>query len=112
MEPKPLEAGRDFEINRLFETLTCTRVAAIGFRSIFGLIYVPLKAGEQLMNRQNGKADRVDTLLRACIPAALITGVFQWAEHHFLRAILAAMVFLVILPWLGRRFIRSRSQGV
>jgi hypothetical protein len=51
------------------------------------------------------EADRVDRVLQLCALAAVLIGVFQWAEGHYLRALGAAALFLFIIPWLGKRWI-------
>jgi hypothetical membrane protein len=56
------------------------------------------------------KADRVDRLLYLCAFAAVLIGVLQWAEGHHLRALVAAVTFLLVIPWLGKRWI-NRSDG-
>jgi len=58
----------------------------------------------------NLKAARTDRLLYVCAVAAVTIGVFQWAEEHYLRALLAAVVFLVVIPWLGKKWI-NRSDS-
>jgi hypothetical protein len=55
------------------------------------------------------RADRVDRLLYGCALAAISIGVFQWAEGHYLRASGAAVTFLFVIPWLGKRWI-NRSD--
>jgi Flp pilus assembly protein TadB len=63
------------------------------------------------MERQPGnrKAEQIDRLLYLCAGLGVVVGVFQWAEGHHLRAVLAVAVFLVIIPWLGKSWI-NRSQ--
>jgi hypothetical protein len=51
-------------------------------------------------------ADKIDRLLSTCAFLAVLIGVFQWAEHHYVRAVLAVVLFLVVAPWLGRRWIK------
>jgi hypothetical protein len=60
------------------------------------------------------RADRVDRLLYGCALAALSIGVFQWAEGHYLRALGAAVTFLFVIPWLGKRWINrsDRRAGI
>jgi hypothetical protein len=55
------------------------------------------------------KADRTHRLLYACEASAVMIGVFQWAEGHHFRALLAAAVFLAVIPWLGKKWI-NRSE--
>lgn len=57
-------------------------------------------------------ADKIDRLLSGCAFLAVLIGVLQWAEHHYVRAVLAAVLFLIVAPWLGRRWIgRSARKG-
>ena len=58
---------------------------------------------------ESSKADRVERLLYVCAFAAVMTGILQWAEGHYLRALLAAVLFLVAVPWLGKSLI-NRSK--
>ena len=60
------------------------------------------------------KADRVDRLLVACATLALTLGLLQWTAGHYLRALLAAVTFLFIVPWLGKKWINrpDRQAGV
>jgi hypothetical protein len=60
------------------------------------------------------KPDRVDRLLYLCALAAVSIGVFQWAEGHYLRALAAAITFLFVIPWLGKRWINrsDRRAGI
>jgi hypothetical protein len=60
------------------------------------------------------KTDRVDRFLRVCALAAVLIGVFQWAEGHYLRALVAAVSFLLVIPWLGNRWINrsDRRAGI
>lgn len=60
----------------------------------------------------NSKADRVDGLLSACALIAVMAGVLLWAEGHYLRALVAAALFLVVIPWLGKRWINRRRDEV
>jgi hypothetical protein len=59
---------------------------------------------------QSSKADRVDRLLYLCAGAAVMIGIFQWAEGHHVRAILAAVLFLVVVPFLGKRWINRSDR--
>src|SRR5450432_2940915 len=43
------------------------------------------------------KADRVDRLLYVCAVAAVWIGVFQWADGHYLRALVGAVAFLLVV---------------
>jgi hypothetical protein len=67
-----------------------------------------------LEHQTESKADRVDRLLRVCALAAVLIGVFQWAEGHYLRALVAAVTFLLVIPWLGNRWINrsDRRAGI
>lgn len=60
--------------------------------------------------RTESKADHVDRLLYSCAVAAVSIGVFQWAEGHHLRALVAAVTFLFVIPWLGKRWINRYDQ--
>jgi len=51
------------------------------------------------------KADRIDRLLYLCAGAAVLTTVLQLAEHHYVRAVVAGLLFLLVVPWLGRKLI-------
>ena len=59
---------------------------------------------------QSSKADRVDRLLYMCAVAAVMIGIFQRAEGHHLRALLAAVLFLVVVPFLGKRWINRSDR--
>jgi hypothetical protein len=56
------------------------------------------------------KADRVDRLLYLCALAAVLIGVSQWAEGHYLRALVAAVTFLFVIPSLGKRWINRADR--
>ena len=58
---------------------------------------------------RNSKADRIDGLLSTCALLAVFEGVFQWAEHHYARAVLLGVLFLVVVPWLDKRWINRRG---
>jgi hypothetical protein len=60
------------------------------------------------------KADRVDRLLYLCALAAVLIGVFQWAEGHYFSALVAAVTFLLVIPCLGKRWINrsDRRAGI
>ena len=68
----------------------------------------------RMEHQTESKADRVDGLLRFCALAAVLIGVFQWAEGHYLRALVAAFTFLLVIPWLGNRWINrsDRRTGI
>jgi hypothetical protein len=68
----------------------------------------------RMEHQTESKADRVDRLLRVCALAAVLIGVFQWAEGHYLRALVAAVTFLLVIPWLGNRWINrsDRRAGI
>ena len=51
------------------------------------------------------KADRIHRLLSVCALFAVLYVVFGLASHRYWRAGLAALVFLVVIPWLGKRWI-------
>ena len=63
-----------------------------------------------LQSEPESKADRVDRLLRLCALAAVLIGVFQWAEGHYLRALISAAAFLFAIPWLGKRWINRTGK--
>jgi membrane protein implicated in regulation of membrane protease activity len=48
---------------------------------------------------------RIDRLLSWCAFCAVLYGVFALAERRFWRAGLVALLFLVIVPWLGRKWL-------
>jgi hypothetical protein len=58
---------------------------------------------------QKSKVDRIDGLLSVCACLAVFMGIFQWAEGHYLRAVIAAVFFLVLVPWLGKRWINRNG---
>jgi hypothetical protein len=58
----------------------------------------------------NPKAGQVERLLYLCAGFAVFTGIFEWAEGRYLRALLGAAVFLLVIPWLGKKWI-NRSGG-
>jgi hypothetical protein len=68
----------------------------------------------RMEHRAESKADRVDSLLRVCASAAVLIGVVQWAEGHYLRALVAAVTFLLVIPGLGKRWINrsDRRAGI
>lgn len=59
---------------------------------------------------QNSRAARTERLLYACAFFSVLIAVLQWAEGHYLRELAAAAVFLVLIPWLGKKWI-NRSDG-
>ncbi len=61
------------------------------------------------MKSQDSKAERIDRLLTTCAFFAVLIGVLQWAAGHYVRALLAGLVFLVIVPWLGKKWIKTRQ---
>ncbi len=65
-------------------------------------------------SQTESKADRVDRLLYQCAGAAVSIGVFQWAEGHYLRALVAAVTFVLVIPWLGKKWIyrSDRRPGI
>jgi hypothetical protein len=63
-------------------------------------------------HQAESKADRVDRLLRICAFAAVLIGVFQWAEGHHWRALVAVVTFLLVIPWLGKRCIKGPDRQV
>ena len=62
-------------------------------------------------DQTESKADRTHRLLYACEASAVMIGVFQWAEGHYFRALLAAALFLAVIPWLGKRWISRSERG-
>lgn len=68
----------------------------------------------RLERQTESKADRVDRLLYGCALTAVLIGVLQWAEGHYLRALVAAVTFLFVIPWLGTRWINrpDRRAGI
>lgn len=58
---------------------------------------------------QKSKVDRTDGLLCSCAFLAVFMAVFQWAEGHYLRAVIAGVLLLVVLPWLGKRWINRNG---
>jgi cation transport ATPase len=68
----------------------------------------------RMEHQAESKADRVDRLLRVCTFAAVLIGVFQWAEGHYFRALVAAVTFLLVIPWLGKGWINrsDRRAGI
>src|SRR5450631_4495117 len=58
----------------------------------------------RMEHQAESKPDRVDRLLSDCACWAVLIGVFQWAEGHYLRALVAAVTFLLVIPWLGKRW--------
>jgi len=68
----------------------------------------------RMEHQAESNADRVDRLLRVCALAAALIGVFQWAEGHYLRALVAAVTFLWVIPWIGNRWINrpDRRAGI
>ena len=56
---------------------------------------------------QNSKADKLHGLLVMCACFAILIGVLQWAEGHYVRAALAGVTFLVIVPWAGKKWIKG-----
>jgi hypothetical protein len=36
-------------------------------------------------------------------------GILQWAEGHYLRAVMAGVLLLVVVPWLGKRWINPNG---
>lgn len=61
----------------------------------------------RMEQQAESRADRVDRLLSVCAFAAVLIGVFQWVEGHYLRALVAAVTFLLVILWLGKRWIKS-----
>ena len=51
------------------------------------------------------KAHRIDHVLSMCALLAVLYVVFGLASHRYWRAGLAALVFLFVIPWLGKRWI-------
>lgn len=59
---------------------------------------------------RKSKPDMIDSLLSGCASLAVLIGIFQWAEGHYIRAMLAAVLFLVVVPWLGKRLIQPETN--
>lgn len=53
---------------------------------------------------RESKADRTHELLTACAFLAVFTTVFQLAVGHYVRAGLAAALYVGVIPWLSRRW--------
>ncbi len=51
----------------------------------------------------NSKVDSIHGLLSSCAAAAVITVIVEWASRHYIRAVLAGVLFVVVIPWLGKR---------
>jgi hypothetical protein len=51
------------------------------------------------------KAGQIDGLLSWCAFCAVLYGVFALAERRFWRAGLVALLFLILVPWLGKKWI-------
>jgi len=60
---------------------------------------------------ENPKADRIDKLLYVCAFFGVLTGIFQRAAGHYLRALVAAATFLVLIPWLGKTWINRSNES-
>jgi hypothetical protein len=60
----------------------------------------------------NSKADKIDGLLSICAFMAVLYAVFGLAEHHYVRAVSAGVLFLVVVPWLGRKLINRMGDRV
>jgi hypothetical protein len=58
---------------------------------------------------RESKAEQVDRLLSWSAFCSVLYGVFALAERRFWRAGLVALLFLVVVPWLGRKWI-NRAQ--
>lgn len=58
---------------------------------------------------QKSKVDRIDGLLSFCAFLAVFMAVLQWAEGHYLRAVMAGVLLLVVVPWLGKRWINRNG---
>ena len=54
---------------------------------------------------RKSKAYRIDHLLTTYMALAVPVGILQWAEGHHVRAVIAGTVFLVLIPWLGKKWI-------
>lgn len=55
----------------------------------------------------NSRTERIDSLLRGCIFFGVLAVVFQFAEDHYFRSLVAAAAFFVVLPWLGKEMDQS-----
>jgi hypothetical protein len=57
--------------------------------------------------RQTGdsKDGQIDLLLSWCAFCAVLYGVFAFAERRFWRAGFVALLFLVFVPWLGKKWL-------
>jgi hypothetical protein len=81
------------------------RIAGRPLRYLPSRIF-PMMSGSQ---PQKSKADRIDGLLSFCAFLAVFTAVFQLAEGHYLRAVMAGVLLLVVVPWLGKRWINRNG---
>jgi hypothetical protein len=59
---------------------------------------------------ENPKADRIERLLYVCALFGVLTGAYQWAAGHYIRALIAAAIFLVLIPWLGKKCINRSDR--
>jgi hypothetical protein len=55
------------------------------------------------------KAGQVDRLLSWCAFCAVLYGVFALAERRFWRAGIVAVLFLMVIPWLGKKWINPEK---
>ena len=57
---------------------------------------------------QKSKVDRIDGLLSVCASLAVFMGIFS-QQGHYLRAVMAGVLLLVVVPWLGKRWINRNG---
>jgi|HubBroStandDraft_2_1064218.scaffolds.fasta_scaffold277848_2 hypothetical protein len=55
--------------------------------------------------KSRSKADQIHDLLSMCAFFAVLYMVFELASHRYWKAAGAALAFLLVIPWLGKRWI-------